>query len=86
MRVLPTPLPTRSGVRKAACLLIAGAAAGSGAAWAGGEAADIEFNSHFLRNPGGAPIDLSRFNRGNVAAPGNYRSELYVNQAWLGRM
>jgi outer membrane usher protein len=86
MRVAPAPLPTRSRLSKAACLLIAGATVGSGAAWAEGEAPDIEFNSQFLRSSGVAPIDLSRFNRGNVASPGNYRAELYVNQTWVGRI
>ncbi|HET8747751.1 MAG TPA: fimbria/pilus outer membrane usher protein [Ramlibacter sp.] len=86
MRALPASLPTRRAMCKAAGLLIAGAAAASGMAWAKGEAADIEFNSQFLRNTGSAPIDLSRFQRGNVASPGTYRAELYVNQAWIGRI
>jgi outer membrane usher protein len=85
MRTAPAPLPTRSRLSKAVCLLIAGAAVGSGTAWAEGEAADVEFDSQFLRSTG-IPIDLSRFNRGNVPLPGNYRAELYVNQAWLGRI
>lgn len=86
MRASPASLPTRWPLSKAACLLIAGAAAASGAARAGSEAGEVEFNSQFLRNPGGAPIDLSRFNRGNVASPGSYRAELFVNQAWIGRI
>lgn len=86
MRVLPDSLPTRSRLAQAACLLIAGVAAGSGAAWGKGEAAEVEFNGQFLRDTGGAPIDLSRFNRGNMASPGNYRAELYVNQTWMGRI
>lgn len=86
MRLPSAPSPTRFPFSQAACVLIAGAAAASGAAWAEGEAAHVEFNSQFLRNIGGAPIDLSRFNRGNVASPGNYRAELFVNQSWLGRV
>lgn len=47
--------------------------------------AEVEFNDTFLQQPGGSRIDVSRFNKGNVALPGSYRAELYVNQAWLGR-
>jgi len=47
--------------------------------------AQVEFNDLFLQQPGGAQIDFSRFNKGNVAFPGNYRVDIYVNQAWLGR-
>lgn len=88
MRLCPASLPTRSCLSKAACLLIAGAgaAAGSGTAWADDEPVEVEFNSQFLRNTGGAPMDASRFKRGNVASPGNYRAELFVNQSWMGRV
>ncbi|AQV98720.1 fimbrial assembly protein [Cupriavidus necator] len=48
--------------------------------------AEVEFNDTFLQQPGGSRIDVSRFNKGNVALPGTYRAELYVNQAWLGRV
>ncbi|MDF3838546.1 fimbrial biogenesis outer membrane usher protein, partial [Cupriavidus basilensis] len=47
--------------------------------------AEVEFNDQFLRQNGGGPIDVSRFNKGNVALPGTYRADLYVNQTWLGR-
>ncbi|CAN7722640.1 FimD/PapC N-terminal domain-containing protein [Cupriavidus necator] len=47
--------------------------------------AEVEFNDTFLQQPGGSRIDVSRFNKGNVALPGNYRAELYVNEVWLGR-
>lgn len=48
--------------------------------------AEVEFNDLFLHQPGGSAVDFSRFNKGNIVLPGNYRAELYVNQAWLGRM
>ncbi|WP_330901841.1 fimbria/pilus outer membrane usher protein [Ramlibacter monticola] len=60
--------------------------ASAGAASAASEAADVEFDAAFLRNTGGAPIDASRFKRGNAAAPGDYRAELYVNQIGQGRI
>ncbi|SPA02309.1 fimbrial biogenesis outer membrane usher protein [Cupriavidus taiwanensis] len=47
--------------------------------------AEVEFNDTFLQQPGGVRIDVSRFNKGNVALPGSYRAELYVNDVWLGR-
>ncbi|WMD18510.1 fimbria/pilus outer membrane usher protein [Achromobacter seleniivolatilans] len=62
----------------------------SGAAtWAATPAAvtvaDVEFDDTFLQKSGGSPIDISRFSKGNGASAGNYRSEIYVNDAWLGR-
>jgi outer membrane usher protein len=84
MRAPPTLLPTRSRIRRAACLLVAGAAGCAGAA--AGEPGDFEFDGALLRNAGSAPIDVSRFTRGNAALPGNYSAELHVNQAWLGRI
>lgn len=38
----------------------------------------------FLRHTG-TDIDVSRFNRGNVALPGTYRGEVYVNESRIGR-
>ncbi len=49
------------------------------------DVAQVEFNDLFLQQPGGARIDFSRFNKGNVALPGVYRIDLHVNQRWLGR-
>jgi len=48
-------------------------------------APEVQFNDKFLEMPGVPRVDISRFNKGNVALPGEYRAELYVNQAWLGR-
>jgi len=47
--------------------------------------AEVEFNDQFLRQPDGRHIDVSRYNKGNVALPGIYHADLYVNQIWLGR-
>ncbi|HEY4353327.1 MAG TPA: FimD/PapC N-terminal domain-containing protein, partial [Paraburkholderia sp.] len=47
--------------------------------------ADVQFNDLFLQRPNGAHIDVSRFEKGNRAAPGTYRADLYVNTNWLGR-
>jgi len=48
--------------------------------------AEVEFGEDFLFRPGGAPLDLSRFARGNAVLPGVYRSDLRVNGVWAGRM
>lgn len=47
--------------------------------------AEVEFNDGFLHHSGGSRIDVSRFNKGNLALPGNYRVDLYVNQAPSGK-
>ncbi|WP_084455120.1 fimbria/pilus outer membrane usher protein [Comamonas composti] len=47
--------------------------------------AEVEFNDQFLQQPGGTPIDVSRFQKGNPAIPGEYSADLFVNTAWLGR-
>jgi outer membrane usher protein len=47
--------------------------------------AEVEFNDQFLQQSDGAHIDISRFSKGNVALPGDYRADLYVNGVWLGR-
>ncbi|CAG9175148.1 Outer membrane usher protein HtrE [Cupriavidus laharis] len=67
-------------------LVSAGALAANSDSPKAGAAAEVEFNDLFLHQPGGSPIDFSRFNKGNVVMPGSYRAELYVNQAWLGRI
>jgi outer membrane usher protein len=47
--------------------------------------AEVEFNDQFLQQSDGAHIDISRFGKGNLALPGDYRADLYVNSVWLGR-
>ncbi|WP_321879192.1 fimbria/pilus outer membrane usher protein [Paraburkholderia bannensis] len=51
---------------------------------AAAEPAVVEFNSQFLSGSGEAHVDISRFDKGNVAAAGRYRVALYVNQVWIG--
>ena len=51
----------------------------------GGEAAALEFDSNMLMRAGGRTVDLSRFARGNPVLPGTYRSDVYLNDGWLGR-
>lgn len=46
--------------------------------------ATVEFNSQFLSGSGAANMDISRFDKGNVALPGRYRAALYVNGVWIG--
>jgi outer membrane usher protein len=44
----------------------------------------VEFNRDFLNGSGAANVDMSRFDKGNLAAPGRYRVALYVNGIWVG--
>ncbi|SAL16231.1 fimbrial biogenesis outer membrane usher protein [Caballeronia peredens] len=46
--------------------------------------AAVQFDSSFLTGGGAGNLDISRFDKGNIAAAGNYRSALYVNQTWIG--
>src|SRR3546814_6152001 len=43
------------------------------------------FNTDMLRGFGGAPVDVSRFSRGNFAAPGDYTVPVIVNDRQVGR-
>ncbi|WP_455287629.1 fimbria/pilus outer membrane usher protein [Cupriavidus necator] len=67
--------------------LFAGVSAWAGTIESAGSSlvAEVEFNDTFLQQPGSGRIDISRFSKGNVALPGDYRADLYVNQVWLGR-
>jgi len=47
--------------------------------------AQMEFDPGFLSNGTGKPVDLSRFARGNVTAPGEYSVDIYVGSDWIGR-
>ncbi|MFZ1873554.1 MAG: fimbria/pilus outer membrane usher protein [Chania sp.] len=42
------------------------------------------FNTDFLVNKNGTPLDLSRFERGNPVTAGKYRLDIYVNQKSVG--
>ncbi|SIT35710.1 Outer membrane fimbrial usher porin, FUP family [Paraburkholderia ribeironis] len=72
-----------------AVVLMAFASAGAWGATADPSAstqlAEVQFNDQFIQQPAGGRIDISRFNKGNVALPGDYHADLYVNGAWLGR-
>lgn len=69
------------------CLFAGAGATAARASQPGGSVmvAEVEFNDQFLRRAAGERIDVSRFNKGNVAMPGTYRADLYTNQTWLGR-
>ncbi|MCP3717687.1 fimbria/pilus outer membrane usher protein [Paraburkholderia sp. CNPSo 3281] len=47
--------------------------------------AQVQFNDTFLNQFGPSSVDISRFDKGNVSLPGQYRADLFVNEAWLGR-
>jgi outer membrane usher protein len=64
------------------CFASAAAAAGT---TGDTQVAEVQFNDLFLQPPGGVHIDVSRFEKGNRAAPGTYRADLYVNTNWIGR-
>ncbi|WP_334001982.1 fimbria/pilus outer membrane usher protein [Burkholderia cepacia] len=49
------------------------------------QVAEVQFDDLFLQRPGGTRVDVSRFEKGNAAAPGSYRADLYVNTNWIGR-
>ncbi|KVH45674.1 fimbria/pilus outer membrane usher protein [Burkholderia diffusa] len=68
-------------------MLVCGTAAANNAAIGPStSAAEINFNDQLLYPIGGGRVDISRFNKGNVILPGTYRADLYVNQAWVGRV
>jgi len=72
-------VPWRSALI-AACLMPFGATASREVELE--QPAEIEFNSRFLMGPA---VDLSRFNRGNVALPGVYALDVKVNGQRVGR-
>ncbi|WP_321897154.1 FimD/PapC N-terminal domain-containing protein [Paraburkholderia heleia] len=60
------------------------AAVGAAAAEPGGGV--VTFNSVFLRQLGNTGIDLTQFSKENVALPGDYLADTYVNETWVGRI
>ncbi len=48
------------------------------------QTAAVEFDEQFLVGTGAQKMDISRFNRGNIAMPGKYRAAMYVNRVWSG--
>ncbi|WP_253074937.1 FimD/PapC N-terminal domain-containing protein, partial [Burkholderia gladioli] len=49
------------------------------------QVAAVQFDDIFLKRPEGTRLDVSRFDKGNVAMPGSYRADLFVNTNWIGR-
>ncbi|HUB89808.1 MAG TPA: FimD/PapC N-terminal domain-containing protein, partial [Dyella sp.] len=45
----------------------------------------VNFDSSFFSTDTSAKVDLSRFEKGNVALPGTYFSDVRVNNAWRAR-
>ncbi len=81
----PVRVPARVALGTAiACVLLAWSTAHAGPS----AAADAEFDSSMLAGAGASSgsqaIDLSRFERGNVVAPGIYRLDLYLDGQWAG--
>lgn len=48
-------------------------------------AVDANFDRSMLSGAGNNTGDLSRFERGNVVLPGVYRTDIFLNNAWVGR-
>ena len=63
----------------------AAAAAGPAGADASAGAMDASFDRSLLSGAGQNTVDLSRFERGNPVAAGNYRVDLYINGIPAGR-
>ena len=53
------------------------------AAESGGATSEVQFSTDFMRT-GGTVIDVSRYSRGAVLVPGQYRADLYLNKVWIG--
>ncbi|WP_445177490.1 fimbria/pilus outer membrane usher protein [Pseudomonas sp. McL0111] len=59
---------------------------GSGEVLAASSVEQVEFNPAFFQGgAAGKQFDISRFNTGNVVLPGVFRSDVYINGAWIGR-
>ncbi|WP_333680236.1 fimbria/pilus outer membrane usher protein [Dyella sp.] len=60
----------------------AAAASGADASASGGYA---DFDRSLLAGAGQNTTDLSRFEHGNPVLPGNYSTDVYLNNVWVGR-
>jgi outer membrane usher protein len=88
----PPSVPASVSVRTPAPLAAATPAAAPGSitmraltlAAAPVEPQTVEFNSEFLAGNAARHLDISRYEKGNVVAPGRYRAALYANQTWIG--
>lgn len=68
----------------AAAAVDASAAAAPGGASASA-AVDASFDRNLLSGAGRNTGDISRFERGPMIVPGTYRTDLFLNGAWVGR-
>jgi len=80
-RLCQRPLVLLMGVILSASCVSAAAEVAS----AGGGPPQVEFDSAFLIGNAGSNADISRFERGDSAPPGDYRVDLYVNDQRIGR-
>jgi len=84
----PVRLPVAvGGCLLCGALLLSSAVAADDSAPAGSKLQVAEFNPSFFDHGGSVPsVDVSRFENGTPVEPGVYRLDVYVNQAWVGRM
>lgn len=73
-----------SGTAYANPFAAASASAASNGADASGSV-DADFDRSLLAGSGQNTADLSRFERGNIIEPGSYNTDIYLNNAWVGR-
>ena len=73
------------GLALSATAAHASADGGPAAAADGAPSLDASFDRNLLPGAGQNTSDLSRFERGNVLLPGVYRTDIFLNQAWVGR-
>jgi outer membrane usher protein len=59
--------------------------ASANAAAASASAADVSFDADFFPAGMAPKVDLSRFEKGNIALPGTYRGDVVVNGVWQAR-
>jgi outer membrane usher protein len=63
----------------------AAAAAAPAATDADASGADATFDRSLLSGAGQNTSDLARFEHGNPVLPGSYNTDIYLNNAWIGR-
>ncbi|MBB6187348.1 fimbria/pilus outer membrane usher protein [Rhodanobacter sp. MP7CTX1] len=68
---------------KVLMLSLAGGASVAMAAESGSAVNEVDFSTDFMRT-GGTVIDVSRYSKGAVLVPGQYRADLYLNKVWIG--
>ncbi|CAP44818.1 fimbria/pilus outer membrane usher protein [Bordetella petrii] len=77
--------PLRYACGLVSALFACGIGASVAAEASSAQVAEVQFNTDMLRGFGDAPVDISRFNRGNFAAPGDYTVPIVVNDRRVGR-